>query len=789
MGQSSSVSIPKASEEELTAPREAQRPNKRVKTDDPEAMDIGTAESSGHQLASNLRHAEDAANVSQVSLASIFRDMGIDEDEVKQWIAKGDADPDSLSIFEEADESRPVGEHTSTSSGAASSSQHAGMPVPATEKPSLAASDQAEKYRRVGKFRLRTEASDFAANTTDTPEPKKAEDDDDMVSSSSDGQSRQLSEAGESEFDGSGDEELSDISDDFDIRALAVSSTKKFITREDEEMERVIELAAQLRDRPFLPPDPHDANCDFELGATGVALPPAHCAFKGCPRVFASESELRCHVVRDHLHGSTFPIFDWEVEDWKAQGSEHPTFLYYDYYERAVQYKAEQRMPDVNTSVQRRALENAVEQTQNIRSLICLACDQVHLDSGREDVTDISLTEENSVLLHDIYTRSANPEALTYNFCMKFYKANYAEGSTDNPWRHNAECLDSGWEWRRRYRFNVKGVEDMEMLCNPEDIRACAECAGNQCQTVCRHCAIPLCRKCKTYLRYAFSKENLAYANHCHQQRTNERRTLPYCIPMALVNDNMFGYTSSLIARYRVRWIEMAAVLPIWTTMMVYYVEGDYGHLMNEEYQKPRWRTKVHGHCFSFIMPWEQVVRDLLGKVTNKDLKLLPHDEECLTYMLSVHLKVAGRDFHQHLKQVHLRPFVLVLLLCDLIDRGHPVFDHSLSAQVLKAAVKQQVEARYPETEAHLPEDERNGHIPPQIQRMMDAQCSSACSEDAIPVTLRKMVTIHYEKNAVPDGAAASLEDALEDVRPSSLQDIWPSSVSLFPGFLRHLCY
>ena len=34
--------IPKASEDELTAPQAVQRPNKRVKTDDPEAMDMGT---------------------------------------------------------------------------------------------------------------------------------------------------------------------------------------------------------------------------------------------------------------------------------------------------------------------------------------------------------------------------------------------------------------------------------------------------------------------------------------------------------------------------------------------------------------------------------------------------------------------------------------------------------------------------------------------------------------------------------------------------------------------------
>ena len=52
---------------------------------------------------------------------------------------------------------------------------------------------------------------------------------------------------------------------------------------------------------------------------------------------------------------------------------------------------------------------------------------------------------------------------------------------------------------------------------------------------------------------------------------------------MVLCNDNLWGYTTDLIAKYQVRWIEMAIVSPCWTSMLVYYVEEDRGHLMNEE--------------------------------------------------------------------------------------------------------------------------------------------------------------------------------------------------------------
>ena len=52
---------------------------------------------------------------------------------------------------------------------------------------------------------------------------------------------------------------------------------------------------------------------------------------------------------------------------------------------------------------------------------------------------------------------------------------------------------------------------------------------------------------------------------------------------MALANDNFWGYTTDIIQRYRVRWIEAAIVSPCWTNLVVYYVEGDFGHLMSEQ--------------------------------------------------------------------------------------------------------------------------------------------------------------------------------------------------------------
>ena len=151
----------------------------------------------------------------------------------------------------------------------------------------------------------------------------------------------------------------------------------------------------------------------------------------------------------------------------------------------------------------------------------------------------------------------------------------------NNPWRNDSDFFDKDFEWRQNYRFSGDKQDTMMMLCNPEDVRHCEHC--EQHGTCCRHCEVPLCKSCKDYLIIARD------CTYNIKDKQDEQKTgwilqpLPYCIPMALANDNMWGYAPSIITQHRVRFIEMAAVLPVWTSMIVYYVEGDFGHLLNEE--------------------------------------------------------------------------------------------------------------------------------------------------------------------------------------------------------------
>ena len=55
---------------------------------------------------------------------------------------------------------------------------------------------------------------------------------------------------------------------------------------------------------------------------------------------------------------------------------------------------------------------------------------------------------------------------------------------------------------------------------------------------------------------------------------------------MVLANDNWWGYTSCLLFKHQVTWLEAAIVQPCWTSMLVCYVEGDEGHLLGSQGQK-----------------------------------------------------------------------------------------------------------------------------------------------------------------------------------------------------------
>ena len=133
------------------------------------------------------------------------------------------------------------------------------------------------------------------------------------------------------------------------------------------------------------------------------------------------------------------------------------------------------------------------------------------------------------------------------------------------------------------------------------------------------------------------------------------------------------------------------------------------------------------------ILPWEDILEELREKTLDKELQEIPRPQECLKYMWRAHVKVAGVDLKKQLKQVHVRPFVLVLLLDYLIEQRHEVFVGKGSAEELRQRMRAAVAREYPEQEADIPEEKRQGAMPPSILEVLRAQEAEKKGRTASP--------------------------------------------------------
>ena len=112
---------------------------------------------------------------------------------------------------------------------------------------------------------------------------------------------------------------------------------------------------------------------------------------------------------------------------------------------------------------------------------------------------------------------------------------------------------------------------------------------------------------------------------------------------MVLANDNFLGYTTDIIARYGVRWIELAAASPVLNCIVCYYVEGDRGHLLDEQAFQRRNAINVRGNAYSFAMPWDQIA-DRLSQVVAGQVNWseLPQSEDLLARTVLFNLRIGN---------------------------------------------------------------------------------------------------------------------------------------------------
>ena len=86
---------------------------------------------------------------------------------------------------------------------------------------------------------------------------------------------------------------------------------------------------------------------------------------------------------------------------------------------------------------------------------------------------------------------------------------------------------------------------------------------------------------------------------------------------------------------------------------------------------------------------------------------------------MRVHLNVAGQNMTKHIRQLCVRPFILVLLLEFLIDRQHTALRGKGSPAEVKTKMRDIVAEEYPEREPNVPYSEREAYVPEGILTTM----------------------------------------------------------------------
>ena len=371
-----------------------------------------------------------------------------------------------------------------------------------------------------------------------------------------------------------------------------------------------------------------------------------------------------------------------------------------------------------------------------IQSLVCFCCAQIYTNwMSTEVVTGNFFAVKSPICMvqgkYLIESLIGSGENRKNNFEDAVFRERYMANSASL--QADSMLAEGCWEWRRilRYANNV----EVPVLCCPSDVISC-QTGLHERHVMCGECIAPLCKKCGSRLLLAQS------------------------IPMAIANHNFIGYCLDTIVRYRVRWIEAAAVCPAFTTMICFYLEEDRGHLMNEQVFGPQHRVGVRGNVFSFPMPWDAIMNSLLQAVDSRNLTL-PHPPQMLAHMVRLHLKAGHSVVTRHLKEICVRTHVLLRLGYDLIEAGHAALVKRSNAGPIsragvvriKKAYEEMVEKLYPTPTD--PEDAIFGVPPKEVLEVYDES-----------VTARQRQSPLHEKNATPPAGAMCTDTVFDTVQP-----------------------
>ena len=150
-------------------------------------------------------------------------------------------------------------------------------------------------------------------------------------------------------------------------------------------------------------------------------------------------------------------------------------------------------------------------------------------------------------------------------------------------------------------------------------------------------------------------------------------------IPKALACDNFIGYAHEFILEHRVTWLEATIALPVFSGLVTYYIEGPPAarrNLMDTPVAQAHLSYGVRGNLFSFLLPWEQVLRQLHDKVEDGDLSQWPLSPEHVRQDVRVRFERGQESLVDKWRDLYVRSGVVKRMAEIYIDRKIAGLEH-----------------------------------------------------------------------------------------------------------------
>ena len=272
--------------------------------------------------------------------------------------------------------------------------------------------------------------------------------------------------------------------------------------------------------------------------------------------------------------------------------------------------------------------------------------------------------------------------------------------------------------------------------------------------TLCLHCKIPVCHECSGFVVSG---------------------QLP---PKALTNDNFISYADAFIVREQVTWLEATIACPIFTGMITYYMEEQTRtshaakgnrHLMTNALAQPTSTVAVRGNVFSFLLPWDSVMKKLSQAWADKDFTHWPLDQDTVAEILTVRLVRGHEALIDQFRQLKVRSRIVKQMANIYIENRYEDLMKNAKVITLLAAKDGNLRERFKEhinkrvDEQYPPSvfDTAEGCVPEAVR------VQALAAMDKEPAQLRK-TPVHDGKQGIGhDVSQSCVDNAFASLRPS----------------------